>query len=133
MIVDWISIIMFIIDIVICLINKTDVINSKTQVSAVLRSIKIIRILKIIYFSKTWFRFEKTILKMFVETLNTVKFFLVLLLCITLIFAFVGQSLFAYRAKFDHTTHLPDLKHGTSYVTNFDTLYKSIIAVILLI
>lgn len=66
MIVDWISIIMFIIDIVICLINKIDVINSKTQVSAVLRSIKIIRILKIIYFSKTWFRFEKTILKMFV-------------------------------------------------------------------
>lgn len=66
MIVDWISIIMFIIDIVICLINKTDVIDSKTQVSAVLRSIKIIRILKIIYFSKTWFRFEKTILKIFV-------------------------------------------------------------------
>jgi hypothetical protein len=66
MIVDWISMIMFIIDIVICLVNKTDVINSKTQVSAVLRSIKIIRILKIIYFSKTWFRFEKTILKMFV-------------------------------------------------------------------
>lgn len=66
MIVDWISIIMFIIDILICLINKTDVIDSKTQVSAVLRSIKIIRILKIIYFSKTWFRFEKTILKMFV-------------------------------------------------------------------
>jgi hypothetical protein len=66
MIVDWISIIMFIIDIVICLINKTDVIDSKTQVSAVLRSIKIIRILKIIYFSQTWFRFEKTILKMFV-------------------------------------------------------------------
>ncbi len=66
MIVDWISIIMFIIDILICIINKTDVIDSKTQVSAVLRSIKIIRILKIIYFSKTWFRFEKTILKMFV-------------------------------------------------------------------
>lgn len=57
MIVDWICMLMFIIDIIVCLINKTDMIDSKTQASVILRSIKIIRILKIIYFSKTWFIF----------------------------------------------------------------------------
>lgn len=56
----------------------------------VLRSIKLIRILRGIYFSKSWFTFEKTILKMFVKTLETVKYFLVLLLCMTSILALIG-------------------------------------------
>lgn len=119
MILDWVSILLSVADIIACAARHDDIFNSHTPVSSVLRGLKIIRILKILYFSNNWFTFEKTILRMFVETLNTVKFFLVLLMCIVLILAMVGQDIFAYRAKFDHTTHLLDMSHGTPYVTSF--------------
>lgn len=118
-ILDWVSISLSVVDIIACAARHDDVFNSHTPVSSVLRGLKIIRILRILYFSNNWFTFEKTILRMFVETLNTVKFFLVLLICIVLILALIGQDIFAYRARFDHTTHLLDMSHGTPYVTSF--------------
>lgn len=119
MVLDWAVIMLSVADIIACAARKEDVFNSHSPESSVLRGLKIIRILKILYFSNNWFTFEKTILRMFVETLDTVKFFFVLLMSIVLILAMVGQNIFAYRAKFDHTTHLLDMSHGTPFVANF--------------
>lgn len=51
MIVDWVTIMFSVADFVYCALNKYDVVDNETVASRVLRSIKILRILRIIYWS----------------------------------------------------------------------------------
>ncbi len=108
-ILDWITVMLSICDIFNCLRIGIDIINPQQNQSTILRSLKFVRIIKILYFSQTWFTFEKKILKIFLQTLNTIKYFMLLLLCVVMILAFIGQNLFAYKAKFDPVTRLVNL------------------------
>jgi membrane protein DedA with SNARE-associated domain len=65
-ILDLLSIMISIGDFIYCAASGTSVIDPSENVHRLLRGIKIIRIIKILYFAKTWFVFEKTILKIFV-------------------------------------------------------------------
>lgn len=64
-ILDWITVMLSIIDIFNCLRIGVDVINPQQNQSIILRSFKFVRVIKILYFSQTMFTFEKKILKIF--------------------------------------------------------------------
>lgn len=63
--VDIIMIICFIADIVYCLNKGLSVVFIRTGVSAVLRGIKIIRIIKVLYISESLFKYERNIVNLF--------------------------------------------------------------------
>lgn len=129
--VDFVMILCFLGDLIFCLSNGYSVIYIKKGTSAVLRAIKIIRIIKILYVSESIFKYERNIVNLFFETLKNMRYFLCLLACIVMIFSFIGEMLFAYRVRFN-SDHAVDITHGQPYVTNFESSYKSIISTVLL-
>lgn len=99
--VDIIMIVFFIADIIYCLSNGYSVVYVQEDASAALRGIKIVRILKILYVSESFFKYERNIVNIFFRTLKNMRYFLLMLSCNGLIFSFIGRVLFAYRVRFD--------------------------------
>ena len=52
-----------------------------------------------------------------------------MLLSILLVFSFIGKMLFSYRIRFTLQKQV-DLVNGLPYVINFESAYKSVIAVL---
>ncbi len=129
--VDIVMILCFLADIVYCLNKRQSVMFIQTGVSAVLRGVKIIRIIKILYISESLFKYERNIVNLFFETLKNMRYFLLLLSCIVLIFSFIGEMLFAFRVRFNAEKSV-DIVNGRPYVTNFEMSYKSIVSTVLL-
>lgn len=63
--VDIVMILCFMADLVYCLNNRYSVMFIQTGVSAVLRGIKIIRVIKILYVSESLFKYERNIVNLF--------------------------------------------------------------------
>lgn len=57
LILDWISITFSLADFIYCLVQNDSIFDPEAISSRAFRSVKIVRILKIFYFSKTWFTF----------------------------------------------------------------------------
>ncbi len=72
-IVDLLMILCFLADVAYCLDNNYSVIFIRTSVSAVLRGVKIIRFIKILYVSESWFKYERNIVNLFFETLKNMR------------------------------------------------------------
>jgi hypothetical protein len=113
--------------------SAQSIIHPGEDINKILRSIKILRIIKLLYFSPHFFEYEKTILRMFIETVQTIKYFFLLLFCVVLVVSFIGENLFAFRVRFIKGTHILDIQNGDPYVSNFESTYKSIVSVILLL
>ena len=116
---DWVTILLSVGDMIYCLGNNEDLFMPKGEIHIILRSVKFYRIIKMLYFSKNWFIFEKNILGIFVQTINTMKFFFLLLTCVILVTAFLGQNLFAFKIRFDLNNKTLDLINGRPYVSNY--------------
>ena len=129
---DWIIVTISVIEIVHTLASGKSIEEKADPINIIFRSMKIVRIIKILYFSEHWFTYEKKILKIFIETVLTIKYFFVLLFCVILVISFVGQNLFAYRIRFLKGTHVLDIHNGVPYVSNFESIYKSIVSIILI-
>lgn len=99
--VDIIMIISFIADIILCLSSHISVIYYNKGLSSVLRAVKIVRIIKILYVSESILKYERNIVNLFFETLKNMRYFLLLLACVVLLFSFIGEMLFAFRVRFN--------------------------------
>jgi hypothetical protein len=60
------------------------------------------------------------------------KFFLLLLVCIVLVFSLIGKLLFAFRVRFDTTDWAVNITNGLPYVENYESSYKAIVSLVLL-
>jgi len=116
--VDVIMFLCFFTDFIYCISSNYSIIYVKKGVSAALRGIKIIRIIKILYVSESLFKYERNIVNLFFQTLKNMRYFLLMLSCIVLIFSFIGEMLFAFRVRFDINKQV-NIKQGLPYVTNF--------------
>lgn len=130
---DWVTILLSIGDLVYCLASSESLLYPEGELHILLRSLKFYRIIKVLYFSKDWFQYEKNILGIFAKTINTMKFFFILLFCIMLIFAFMGMNLFAFRVRFDPATREIDIANGRPYVSNYESVYKSLVSLMLML
>lgn len=117
-IVDLIMILFFVADIIYCLSNGYSVVYIQEDISAALRAIKIVRILKILYVSESFFKYERNIVNIFFRTLKNMRYFLLMLLSIALIFSFIGKVLFSFRLRFALDGSI-NIKDGMPYVTHF--------------
>jgi hypothetical protein len=87
-------------DIIICASKNTSVIYSSEDSSLILRSIKVVRIVRLLYLSKSFFSYEKYIIQVFLQTVFKVKYFLLLCVCFIFMFSQIGSLLFAYEVRY---------------------------------
>ena len=88
-------------------------------------------VMKILYVTDSYFKYERSIVNLSFQTLKNMRWFLLMLSCILLIFSFIGKMLFSYRIRFTLQKQV-DLVNGLPYVINFESVHKSIIAVLTL-
>lgn len=129
--VDVIMILFFVADIIFCLSKGYSVVYIKEDTSAALRAIKIVRILKILYVSESLFKYERNIVNIFFRTLKNMRYFLLMLLGIAVIFSFIGKILFSFRIRSTLNGDI-NIKDGLPYVINFESIYKSVIGILTL-
>ena len=103
-ILDWFVLLLNIIGILYTGISEGRFIDSENEVGIILKTFKFVRIIRLIYISDSWFSYEKTILRMFGETIKTMRYFFLLVCCLVLVTAFLGQNLFAYKVRFHPIT-----------------------------
>lgn len=114
-----------IVDLVICAALGESVIYSQSEYSLVLRSLKVVRIIRILYISDRIFTYEKFVIWVFKKTILKVKFFLLLCLCFALMFKQMGQLLFAFKIRFDSSGNV-DILEGRPYINNFESFSSSL-------
>jgi hypothetical protein len=104
------------INLVLCAALKEDIIYNMAKYSVILKTLKIIRIVRLIYIHKNIFTYEKYVINVFIQTLNKIKFFIVLILCFVFMFKLLGELLFAYEIRFPV---YPGSEEQIPYITNF--------------
>lgn len=132
-ILDWFVLVLNIVGILYTGFSEGRFIDSESEVGIILKTVKFVRIIRLIYISESWFSYEKTILRMFAETIKTMRYFFLLMCCLMLVTAFLGQNLFAYKVRFHPITNEISTTEGVPYVTNYESIYKAIVSVIFML
>jgi hypothetical protein len=83
----------------ICVATHEDIIYSTTKSFILLRSLKVVRIIRLLYLSPSIFTYEKYIINVFVQTLFKIKFFILLIICFVVMFKELGELLFGYEVR----------------------------------
>lgn len=97
--VDCLTIGGHLVGLLICVATNEDIIYSIAKFFILLRSLKVVRIIRLLYLSPNIFTYEKYIIKVFVQTLFKIKFFIVLILCFVVMFKELGELLFGYEVR----------------------------------
>lgn len=130
-IIDVGSLFFHFLSLIICLVKKENVIYSVTTTSLILRSIKAIRVIRAVYFKENLFRYQKYVIRVFLQTIFKVKSFLMLCLCFALMFKLIGELLFAFLIRFDEKGNV-DIQSGSAYAQNFESFSASLYTVLYL-
>lgn len=79
-----------------------------------------IRIIRLLYLSPSIFTYEKYVIKVFLETLNKIKYFIVLILCFVIMFKELGELLFAYEVRvYINNESVPYIKNFEGFIPSF--------------
>ena len=73
---------------------------SEYDSSLVLRSVKVLRIVRLLYISQSIFVYEKFVIRVFGQTLFKVRYFLLLCFFFAFMFMEMGEMLFAFAVRF---------------------------------
>lgn len=100
-------------------------VDSNTESSgSVITALRGFRLLRIFKLAKSWKHFE-LLLETLGRTLTDIATFTVLLFIFIFTYTLFGLEVFAYRAKINENTNLPDPINGVSPPQNFDTFLNS--------
>jgi hypothetical protein len=124
-IVDLLTICCHMVDLVICGARGTSVIYSDSDVTLVLRSLKVLRLMRILYISDRILIYEKEIIRIFSQTIIKIKSFLLLILCFAIMFKQIGELLFAFKVRFNSAGEV-DILNGEPFVNNFESFAASL-------
>lgn len=127
---DLVTIALHMVDLIICAILKESVIYSQTNSTLVLRSLKIIRLMRALYISDKIFKYEKEVIQIFTKTIIKIKSFLLLCLCFAIMFKQIAELLFAFKVRFN-TNGQVDL-HGEPFINNFESFSASLFSILYL-
>ena len=84
------------VNLAVCEWLNEDMIYSVAKFSIICKTLKIIRIVQLLYIHKNIFTYEKYVISVFLQTLYKIKFFIVLIVCFIFMFKQLGELLFAY-------------------------------------
>ena len=110
-ILDLVTISSHLIDLIICGAIGASVIYSDSDRTIILRSLKVFRVIRILYISDNIFTYEKYVIHVFTQTIIKIKSFLLLCLCFAIMFKEIGQLLFAFKVRFNSTGQI-DIQNG---------------------
>ena len=100
-VVDFVTMSCHLLDLAICLGRGETLIHNESDLSVILRSLKVFRLIRILYLSDSVFVYEKYVIQVFKQTIMKVKAFLLLCLCFAIMFKQVGELLFAFKVRFN--------------------------------
>jgi hypothetical protein len=87
------------------------------MITLVLRSLKIIRLMRALYISDRIFIYEKEVILIFTKTILKIKSFLLLCLCFAIMFKQTAELLFAFKVRFNSSGQV-DIA-GEPFINNF--------------
>ena len=95
--IDMLCLLLHFIGIVVSVVMKESVINDSNVAVIVLKSLKIFRLVRALYYNANFFQYQKIIIKIFLKTISKTISFLFLCLSCVIMFKCIGELLFAYK------------------------------------
>lgn len=125
-VIDLLTLLLHLVDLAICATQQQDIIYGQSSCTLILRSLKILRLIRLLYINNEVFVYEKYVITVFLKTVYKVKFFMVLCLCFVFMFQELGELLFAYEVRFDGIVGNAE---GIPYIHNFETFEASLFTI----